>query len=541
MIELPPVLKGLSPIFLLFLSMALLFGAVRRYLDEYAGKYSGVITGLFFGLAAMISMSMGVLLPSGVPVDGRLMMVGLSGAYGGIASGITTASIATLYHLLQGADNLAAAFVCVTGSCLIGLLFYRYRKPEPAPFSPFTLALLGVCLAGYVQLAALLFLPAEICLPILKALSLPAFIVYPAAISLMGYIFNRQRLQDKLTRDLALSHNRMESLVAERTSDLAGSKEKYTNLARAAFEGIVISERGIIVEVNNSLCRMTGYSPEEIIGRPAVDLIAPEDREFARQRVSQGSENLAELFCLRKNGSLFPGEIQAKMFEYKGRRTRVAALRDISERKKASQALKESEQLYKALFEKNTTVILLINPGDGHIVDANPAACAFYGYDRADLTRMKISDINQLTPSQVKMEMAMAQSEQRQYFNFRHRISTGLVRDVEVYSGPVQVHDRPLLCSIIHDISERKAIEAERESLILKLKKALEEIKTLKGIVPICSSCNKIRDDQGYWNRLEAYIEERSHASFSHGICPDCSDKLYGEEEWYDENKADKK
>ncbi|MCG8636095.1 MAG: PAS domain S-box protein [Desulfobacterales bacterium] len=229
------------------------------------------------------------------------------------------------------------------------------------------------------------------------------------------------------------------------------------------------------------------------------------------------------------------------MFEYKGRRTRVAALRDISERKKASQALKESEQLYKALFEKNTTVILLINPGDGHIVDANPAACAFYGYDRADLTRMKISEINQLTPSQVKMEMAMAQSEQRQYFNFRHRISTGLVRDVEVYSGPVQVHDRPLLCSIIHDISERKAIEAERESLILKLKKALEEIKTLKGIVPICSSCNKIRDDQGYWNRLEAYIEERSHASFSHGICPDCSDKLYGEEEWYDENKADKK
>ncbi len=81
-----------------------------------------------------------------------------------------------------------------------------------------------------------------------------AFIIYPAATSLMGYISNRQRLQDKLSSDLARSYAKMESLVAERTSDLESSREKYTNLARAAFEGIVISEQGLIVEVNTSLC-----------------------------------------------------------------------------------------------------------------------------------------------------------------------------------------------------------------------------------------------------------------------------------------------
>ena len=72
-----------------------------------------------------------------------------------------------------------------------------------------------------------------------------------------------------------------------------------------------------------------------------------------------------------------------------------------------------------------------------------------------------------------------------------------------------------------------------REKLIIELEKALAEIKTLKGIVPICSNCKKIRDDQGYWKFLEAFIEEHSEASFSHGMCPECMDELYGEQKWY--------
>jgi len=93
---------------------------------------------------------------------------------------------------------------------------------------------------------------------------------------------------------------------------------------------------------------------------------------------------------------------------------------------------------------------------------------------------------------------------------------------------------------VAHDITERKKIEIERETLIEKLKTALDEIKTLKGIVPICSSCKKIRDDKGYWNLLESYIEKHSNASFSHGMCPDCSEKFYGNEGWYIEMKQKK-
>ncbi len=79
-----------------------------------------------------------------------------------------------------------------------------------------------------------------------------------------------------------------------------------------------------------------------------------------------------------------------------------------------------------------------------------------------------------------------------------------------------------------HDeLRKRKIAEEERERLIAELSSALAEIKTLRGIIPICSHCKKIRDDKGYWNQIELYIRDHSEAEFSHGICPDCEEKLY--------------
>jgi len=76
---------------------------------------------------------------------------------------------------------------------------------------------------------------------------------------------------------------------------------------------------------------------------------------------------------------------------------------------------------------------------------------------------------------------------------------------------------------------ERMRAEEEREKLIRELQTSLSEARTLKGILPICSSCKKIRDEKGNWRDVEAYIWEHSDAEFSHGICPDCMKRLYPE------------
>ena len=79
------------------------------------------------------------------------------------------------------------------------------------------------------------------------------------------------------------------------------------------------------------------------------------------------------------------------------------------------------------------------------------------------------------------------------------------------------------------NILKRKQVEKERENLITELQEAFTKIKTLRGLLPICSSCKKIRDDKGYWNQIESYIRDHSEAKFTHGICPKCAKKIYPE------------
>jgi len=80
---------------------------------------------------------------------------------------------------------------------------------------------------------------------------------------------------------------------------------------------------------------------------------------------------------------------------------------------------------------------------------------------------------------------------------------------------------------VFRDISLRRQSEKEKDSLIAELKEAMSKVKMLSGLLPICASCKKIRDDKGYWNQIEAYIRKHSEVEFSHGICPDCAKKLY--------------
>ncbi len=84
------------------------------------------------------------------------------------------------------------------------------------------------------------------------------------------------------------------------------------------------------------------------------------------------------------------------------------------------------------------------------------------------------------------------------------------------------------------DIAQQKQTEKEKERLISKLQKALDEVKTLSGLIPICAQCKKVRDDKGYWSQIESYIHEHSDADFSHGICPDCAEELYPDLNPYD-------
>ena len=117
--------------------------------------------------------------------------------------------------------------------------------------------------------------------------------------------------------------------------------------------------------------------------------------------------------------------------------------------------LAESEERFRHFFEKNSSVMLLIDPFSGEIIDANAAALRYYGYARQQLIGMNINQINTATPECVAQERQAAQREERNYFLFLHRLKSGEVRDVEVYSTPLETPGLSVLFSIVHDVTEK--------------------------------------------------------------------------------------
>ncbi|MFW2368607.1 MAG: PAS domain S-box protein [Desulforhopalus sp.] len=166
----------------------------------------------------------------------------------------------------------------------------------------------------------------------------------------------------------------------------------------------------------------------------------------------------------------------------------------------------QREAWYTTIFDKNPSIFLLIDPNNGRIIDANPKAREFYGYSTETLKQMNIKEINTLSEEAIAKEMKLAIKEKRQVFYFKHKLATGEIRDVEVLSGAITIDDNNLLLSMVKDITE---------------------LKMLRGIIPICSNCKQIRDGEGYWSQVEAYIQRHSQAAFTHSLCPACIEKLY--------------
>ncbi len=164
-------------------------------------------------------------------------------------------------------------------------------------------------------------------------------------------------------------------------------------------------------------------------------------------------------------------------------RVRIGEFRALSEgfaaavdqRRGAEQALRESEQRYRSLFNNNHAVMLLLDPADGRIVDANPAAVAFYGYRLSDLKAMAITEINTLPGDEVRRQMAQARQGDHRSFRFEHRLASGEVRNVQVYSGPISVRGRELIYSIIHDVTDQVHAEQARADLMNTLEQRVAE------------------------------------------------------------------
>ena len=180
---------------------------------------------------------------------------------------------------------------------------------------------------------------------------------------------------------------------------------------------------------------------------------------------------------------------------------------------------------WRSLVEHMSDAVLVVDRQD-RILDLNPAARRLLGVGpsavgqpvaQALASRPEIRDtLSQPAVVEVQTEIVWKDPKPR-YIELR----VSALRD--------RRGERAGQFAVLREVTDRKQAEAERERLIAELRQALRDIKNLRGLLPICASCKKIRDDQGYWQSLEQYVTEHSEAQFTHGLCPECMKSLYPE------------
>lgn len=196
--------------------------------------------------------------------------------------------------------------------------------------------------------------------------------------------------------------------------------------------------------------------------------------------------------------------------------------------KQAEDVFESNSVLHRILFDQSPDGILIVNPETAGFIEFNTAAHQQLGYTREEFAKLTIPDIEaKETVLETKQQINAVLQSGRADFETLQFTKQGEIRNILVTAHIVDIKGDPVYHCVWRDITKRKQLENEKENLIKELQRALDEIKSFQGIIPICSSCKKIRDDKGSWNRLEAYIESHSDVVFSHGICPDCCRKLY--------------
>lgn len=343
----------------------------------------------------------------------------------------------------------------------------------------------------------------------------------------------RNRTPDRV-RDEAI-HLQIKSEDMLNADSLFSGEDHFKALAEASFEGIALTEQGVIVDCSDQMAEMLGYSRTELIGKHSFDVVAPQSREFVEEAHRSNWQGPYEHVALRKDGSTFQVEVRARFMMIHEREFRVAAIRDITARKTDEEALNNERNLLRTLID-NVPDLIYFKDTEGHYILNNRAHLRSMGVTRQqdvlgkssadfhphDLAKQYREDEQRViatgNPLPGREELAYHKDVCEQRWHLTTKIP------IKNYRGEVTG-----LVGISRDITEQKKLEQQRDHYVHELQEALDKVTTLSGLLPICSSCKKIRNDQGYWQQVEGYLMEHTSARFTHGLCPQCLQRLYPE------------
>ncbi len=321
--------------------------------------------------------------------------------------------------------------------------------------------------------------------------------------------------------------------------DLSARKQadtRFRSVLDAAPDVLLICDGdGTILLANARSLAVFGYLPDELQGK-TLDLLLPESvrsvhsrhvADFFSSSTVRPMGSGMRLNGRHKNGSQIPVEISLSPLQTGEGPQALAIVRDVTDRRHTEERLRKSEARYRLMFENSIDGILVTIP-DGRILDANPSACAILGLTREQVIAKGRSGIVDSADQSLPAILEERSRSGKAHGELMARHGDGHLFPMELSSAIFTDADGvQSTCTIFRDVSHRKNAEAERERLIVELQDALDKVKVLSGLLSVCASCKRIRNEEGKWEQMESYIRDRSAADFSHGICPECVRKLY--------------
>jgi PAS domain S-box-containing protein len=273
-------------------------------------------------------------------------------------------------------------------------------------------------------------------------------------------------------------------MAESKHSDRMPPSLPYQEIVEQAGDAIFVADaNGRYTAANRRALELLGYSEEELLAKRIFDLHPPEDLQAAPlnlARLDGGNSVITERRLVRKDGTIIEAELSARRLSDG---SMFSIVRDITERKRASAALRESEERYRQLFDQNMVVKLIIDPETAGIVDANQAAVNYYGYPRERLLKMQIFDLNTAPHAWVRNKIAEAHAASQSNFLVEHRLADGRVRQLEVYSGPITLKGKRFLHVLLLDVTERREAEARLRRSEVYHRTILENVSDLIMIV----------------------------------------------------------
>jgi len=313
-------------------------------------------------------------------------------------------------------------------------------------------------------------------------------------------------------------------------NDLEVSRSRYADLYDFAPVGyLTLNKHGQIVDLNLTAAKQLGIERGRLVNKHFQFFVfQPDKKEFLSHLnliFDKRERQIAEVRLSRKDGEQFYAQLESIYMEGEdGAGLCRTNMSDVTLRKRAEEA---SRQL--AAIVEGSDDAIVSQTLAGIVTSWNKAAEIIYGYTATEAIGQLISI--HIPPEHLQeisdLSGRIGLGERIVHHETTRRKKNGEDIDVSLTISPIRDGSDSIIgvSTTARDITEQERVRKDREKLIIELYEALAKIKTLKGLLPICAWCKKVRDDQGYWQQIEAYVRDHSEADFSHGICPSCAQK----------------